>query len=141
MTRVEMTEVKSRLGCFTVIRMGQTVFISQCDTRMKILSALSKGALTGEELAREMRVSYSCVMDHMEFLEKLGVVKVSLIKKEEGRRRIHFHLSENPLEGIEELFVAATKTSRGRRRSGNLATVESEAVVSAGPSVSGLAGL
>jgi biotin operon repressor len=118
MTEVEMTEVKSRLGCFSVIKMGQTVLISQCDTRMKILEALSKRAQTGEELARKMRVSYSCVMDHMEFLEQLGIVHVSHKKSDEGRRRIHFHLSENPLEGIQALFAASTKTGGLRRRNG-----------------------
>lgn len=110
MTQVEMTVMKSRLGKFCVIKMGQTVLISPCGTRMKILEALSKRALTGEELANEMSVSYSCVMDHMEFFEKLGIVRVSRRKSEEGRRKIHFHLSENPMEGIQELFVTKAKT-------------------------------
>jgi predicted ArsR family transcriptional regulator len=114
MTRVEMTEVRSRLGSFAIIKMGQTVLISPCDTRMKILEALSKEALTGDELSRMAEVSYSCVMDHMEFLEKLGVVSVSLKKTEEGRRRIHFHLSEDPLEAIEELFATAKPRRSGK---------------------------
>lgn len=107
-----MTEVKSRLGCFAVIKIGQMVLVSPCDTRMKILQALSKRASTGEELADEMDMSYSCIMDHMELLENLRIVTVSRKKSEEGggRRKIHFHLSDNPLEGIEELFMASTKT-------------------------------
>jgi predicted ArsR family transcriptional regulator len=108
MLKVKMAEVESRLGNFTIIKMGQTVIISPCDTRMKILEALSKGALTSEELARKIRVSYSCVMDHMDFLERLGVVKVTVGRNGGGRRRIYFHLNEDPLEGIEELFLTKT---------------------------------
>lgn len=105
-----MTEVESRLGCFTVIKVGSMVLVSPCDTRMKILEALSKSALTGEELADEMDVSYSCVMDHMELLEKLGVVEISRRETKQGRRKIHFHLSEDPLQGIQELFITNAKT-------------------------------
>jgi DNA-binding transcriptional ArsR family regulator len=107
MIKVEMTEVSSRLGNFTVIKMGQTVLISPCDTRMKILAALAEGELTSEEITRQTGVTYSTVMDHMDFLERLGVVKTSL-KRDGGRRRIHFGLSEDPLEGIEELFLTKT---------------------------------
>lgn len=114
MIKVKMAEVESRLGNFTIIKMGQTVLISPCDTRMKILEALSKAALTSEELARKTHVSYSCVMDHMDFLEKLGVVKATLKRNGGGRRRIYFHLNEDPLEGIEELFLT-TKASRVRK--------------------------
>jgi DNA-binding transcriptional ArsR family regulator len=113
MIKVEMTEVSSRLGSFTVIKMGQTVLISPCDTRMKILGALSKGPLTSEELAGKIHVSYSCVMDHMDFLERLGVVKATLKRNGGGRRRIYFNLNEDPLQGIEELFLT-TKTGRAR---------------------------
>ncbi len=107
MTKVKMTEVSSRLGTFTVIKIGQTILISPCDTRMKILAALEDGELTSEELVQETGVSYSTVMDHMDFLERLGVVK-TLLKREGdgGRRRIYFGLNEDPLEEIEELFVA-----------------------------------
>ena len=97
-----------------VIKMGQTILVSQCDTRMKIIGALSKGALTGEQIAKKIRVSYSAVMDHMEFLEKLGVVRATLKKPGEGRRRIYFHLNENPLEGIEELFMTASRNGKSR---------------------------
>ena len=104
MIKVNMTEVSSRLGNFTIIKMGQTVLISQCDTRMKILAALANGELTSDEITRETGVTYSTVMDHMDCLERLGVVKTSL-RREGGRRRIHFSLNENPLDGIEELFL------------------------------------
>lgn len=107
MLQVKTTEVSSRLGDFTVIKLGQTVLISQCDTRMKILEVLSKGTFTGEELARKVRVSYSAVMDHLDFLETLGLVKTTLKRNGGRRRRIYFHLNQNPLEGIEELFVTA----------------------------------
>lgn len=107
MIKVKMTEVSSRLGNFTVIKMGQTVLISPCDTRMKILAALAEGDLTSEEITRETGVTYSTVMDHMDFLERLGVVKTTL-KRDGGRRRIYFGLNEDPLEGIEELFLPKT---------------------------------
>jgi DNA-binding transcriptional ArsR family regulator len=107
MINVKMTEVSSRLGNFTVIKMGQTVLISPCDTRMKILAALANGELTSDEVTRETGVAYSTVMDHMDFLERLGVVKATL-KRGGGRRRIYFSLNEDPMEGIEELFVTKT---------------------------------
>jgi len=114
MIKVKMAEVETRLGNFTIIKMGQTVLISPCDTRMKILEALSKGPLTSERLARKIGVSYSCVMDHMDFLETLGIVKALSKRPDEGRRRIYFHLSEDPLEGIEQLFMTAPRNGRGR---------------------------
>jgi DNA-binding transcriptional ArsR family regulator len=107
MINVKMTEVSSRLGNFIIIKMGQTVLISPCDTRMKILAALANGELTSEEVTRETGVTYSTVMDHMDFLERLGVVKTTL-KRDGGRRRIYFSLNENPMEGIEELFLTKT---------------------------------
>jgi DNA-binding transcriptional ArsR family regulator len=107
MMKVKMMEVSSRLGNFTVIKLGQTVLISPCDTRMKIIAALADGELTSEQITRETGVTYSTVMDHMDFLERLGLVKTSL-KRDGGRRRMHFSLSEDPLEGIEELFLTKT---------------------------------
>jgi DNA-binding transcriptional ArsR family regulator len=121
MVKVRMAEVSSRLGNFTIIKMGQTVLISPCDTRMKILQALSKGGLTSHELAQGIDVSYSCAMDHLDFLERIGLVKATLVRREakrirngKGRRRITFHLNENPLEGIEQLFMTAPRNGRGR---------------------------
>ena len=116
MVKVKMAEVPSRFGNFTIIKMGQTVLISQCDTRMKILAALSENALTGEELTREIGVSYSAVMDHMDCLERLRLVTVSLKRGDGGegkrkRRIFRFHLNEDPSEGIEELFLKAAELS------------------------------
>jgi len=110
MVRVKTTEVSSRLGKFTVIKLGQTVLISPCDKRMKIVAALAESDMTGDEIQRETGLSYSAVMDHMELLERLGVVETSLKRDENGgRRRICFSLKENPLEGIEELFLTKTE--------------------------------
>jgi DNA-binding transcriptional ArsR family regulator len=117
MIEVEMAEVSSRLGNFTIIKMGQTILISPCDTRMRILEALSQGPMTGEELVGKIDVSYSCVMDHMDFFERLGIVKATLKRNGGGRRRICFHLSEDPLEGIEQLFMTAPRNGRGRSTS------------------------
>jgi len=117
MLKVKMAEVESRLGSFSIIKIGQTVIISPCDTRTKILEVLAKGPSTSEELAQKIGVSYSCVMDHMDFLETLGVVKALSKRPDEGRRRIYFHLSENPLEGIEQLFMTAPRNGRGRSTS------------------------
>jgi predicted ArsR family transcriptional regulator len=109
MLQVRTTEVSSRLGDFTIVMLGQTVLISQCDTRMKILAALAKGPLTSDEIRRKIRVSYSAVMDHLDFLERIGVVNATLKRNGGGRRRIYFHLSEDPLEGIQQLFMTAEK--------------------------------
>ena len=124
MLQVKTTEVSSRLGEFTLIQLGQTVFIGQCDTRMKILQALAEGPLTSEQMRQKLRVSYSVVMDHMDFLERIGLVKATLVRREvmrrrngRGRRRITFHLNENPLEGIEQLFMTAPRNGRGRSTS------------------------
>jgi len=74
---------------------------------MKILVALANGELTSDEVTKETGVTYSTVMDHMDFLERLGVVKARL-KRDGGRRRIYFSLNEDPMEGIDELFVTKT---------------------------------
>jgi DNA-binding transcriptional ArsR family regulator len=84
--------------------LGETVFITPCDTRMRIIGTLAESEMTGEDLARETKVAYSTVMDHMDVLEQLGIVG-TLLKRERGRRRIFFKLAEDPLEKIEELFA------------------------------------
>jgi len=123
MLQVRTTEVSSRLGEFTLIKLGQAVFIGQCDTRMRILVALVEGPSTSEEMRQKLHISYSAVMDHMDFLERIGLVKATLVKREakrirngKGRRRITFHLNENPLEGIEQLFMPAPRKGRGRSK-------------------------
>ncbi len=120
MLKVKTTEVSSRLGDFTLIKLGGTVLISrQCDSRMKILSALAEGPLTSEELRERLEISYSAVMDHMDFFEAIGLVRATLVRKgrngnARGRRRITFHLTDNPLEAIEELFMSAPKNGKSR---------------------------
>lgn len=104
MNRVKMAEISSRLGNFSVIKMGEAVIISPCDTRMKIIGALAKREMTSEELARETGVAYSTIMDHMDVLERLGIV-VSHLKRNGGRRRIYFKLNENPLELIDQILA------------------------------------
>jgi DNA-binding transcriptional ArsR family regulator len=108
--KVEMTVIPSRLGKFCVIKLGQTVLVSPCNTRMKILEALSVGELTPQEITKETGLSYSCVMDHIDLLERLGIIKTTL-RRDVGRRRVYFSLSEDPLEGIEELFMTPAKES------------------------------
>jgi DNA-binding transcriptional ArsR family regulator len=74
---------------------------------MKIIGTLAEREMTGEELARETKVAYSTIMDHMDVLEQLGLVG-SLLKREGGRRRLFFRLTEDPLEKLEALFVEST---------------------------------
>jgi predicted ArsR family transcriptional regulator len=119
--KVEMRKMRSRrLGAFALIKVGHAILISPCDTRMRILEALSNGGLTSEQISAEAGASYSCVMDHMDLLEELGVVK-TMLKKNGGRRRVYFHLSENPIEGIERLFMRAPRTSRRRSAENTIA--------------------
>ena len=108
--KVQMTEMKSRFGLVAVIKVGQAVLITPCDTRIKILEAVSNGELTSEAIAEATGASYSCVMDHIDLLERLGVVK-SVLRRNGSRRRVYFHLSEDPLEGIEKLFLTEPKSN------------------------------
>ena len=111
--RVQMTVIPSRLGKFCVIKLGHTVLVSPCDSRMKILEALSMGELTPQEIAKDTGLTYSCVMDHIDLLERLKIIKTTLRRKmdegKEGRRRVYFSLSEDPQQGIEELFMTPLK--------------------------------
>jgi len=119
--KVEMTEMKSRFGWVAIIKVGPAVLITPCDARTKIMEALSKGELTSEAITEESGVSYSCVMDHLDLLERLGVVKATLKREKGKRRRIHFHLNEDPLEGIAELFMP--KSGRVRKGSAPLEAI------------------
>ena len=56
-------------------------------------------------------------MDHMDFFEKLGIVNATLKRNGGGRRRICFHLSEDPLEGIEQLFMTDPRNGLGQSTS------------------------
>ncbi len=107
MPRVKMKDVKSRLGSFSVIRMGGAVIITPCDTRTKIIGALARRHMTSEEVTRLTGMSYSTVMDHMDALERVGIVSTYLKRdggKNGGRRRIYFSLSDDPLGAVDELF-------------------------------------
>ncbi len=101
--KVKMKEVESRLGNFSVIKMGGAVIITHCDTRTKIIGALARRHMTSEEITRVAGVSYSTVMDHMDFLERVGVVSTYL-KRDGGKRRMYFSLSDDPLGAVDELF-------------------------------------
>lgn len=103
LAKVKMTEISSRLGNFSLIKMGGAVFITPCDTRMKIIGALARGEMTSEEVTAKTGAAYSTVMDHMDVLERVGIVTTHL-RRNGGRRRMYFRLSEEPLEMIEELF-------------------------------------
>jgi len=64
---------------------------------VRILQSLSESDRTADDLSRETGAAYSTVMDHMDLLEKLGIVEAYLKKGEEemGRRKICFKLVEN----------------------------------------------
>jgi predicted ArsR family transcriptional regulator len=52
--------------------------------------------MSAEDLSKEVGASYSTIMDHMDLLEKIGLVEAFLSKGagEVGRRRICFRLCE-----------------------------------------------
>jgi predicted ArsR family transcriptional regulator len=82
------------MGSFCIIEVGGFKLVTPCDTRVKILESLSKSDRTADDLAKETGASYSTVMDHMDLLERIGVVSAYLKKNESenGRRRICFKL-------------------------------------------------
>lgn len=85
------------MGSFCIIEVGDYKLVTPCDTRVKILQSLSKSDMTADDLARETGASYSTVMDHMDLLERIGIVEAYLRKSESenGRRRICFKLAKN----------------------------------------------
>src|SRR5579885_563924 len=89
-------EVKSRLGNFCIVELEGTKLITPCDTRVRIIQALSQEDKTAEDLSKDIGASYSTIMDHMDLLEKVGLVEAYLKKSREefGRRRICFKLVE-----------------------------------------------
>lgn len=82
------------MGSFCVIELGGFKLVTPCDTRVRILESLSKSDKTAEDLAKETGASYSTVMDHMDLLERIGIVNAYLRKGESemGRRKICFKL-------------------------------------------------
>lgn len=92
---VKITEVKSRMGAFCVIEMSGFKLVTPCDTRVKILQSLVESDLTADDLSKKVGASYSTVMDHMDLLERIGIVEAYLKKgdSEGGRRKICFKLA------------------------------------------------
>jgi predicted ArsR family transcriptional regulator len=85
------------MGSFCVIEIGGYKLVTPCDTRVKILESLSESDKTADDLAKETGTSYSTVMDHMDLLERIGIVEAYLRKGESaknGRRRICFKLAK-----------------------------------------------
>ena len=82
------------MGSFCIIEIAGYKLVTPCDTRVKILESLSKSDKTADDLAKETGASYSTVMDHMDLLERIGIVEAYLKKAESdnGRRRICFKL-------------------------------------------------
>ena len=91
---VKVTEIKSRMGSFCVVEVGEYKLVTPCDTRVKIINALAENEMTADDVAKVIGASYSTVMDHMDLLEKIGVVE-SFLRKiggENSRRKICFRL-------------------------------------------------
>jgi predicted ArsR family transcriptional regulator len=88
------------MGAFCVVEMGGFKLVTPCDTRVKILQSLSESDRTADDLAKEVGASYSTIMDHMDLLERIGIVQAYLRKggTENGRRKICFRLSSPALE-------------------------------------------
>lgn len=99
MPKVQVKEVSTRLGKFCVIKVGRNVFLTPCDTRLKIIKALALKEMSADEISGNVGVAYSTIMDHMDVLEKLGLVS-SFLKRDEGRRKIYFKLNENSEQQI-----------------------------------------
>jgi len=91
---LKVKQISSRMGSFCVIEIGGFKLVTPCDTRVKILESLSKSDKTADDLAKETGASYSTIMDHMDLLERIGIVSAYLRKSESenGRRRICFKL-------------------------------------------------
>jgi predicted ArsR family transcriptional regulator len=87
------------MGQFCIIEISGYKLVTPCDTRVKILQALEENDRTADDLAKEVGASYSTVMDHMDLLERIGIVEAYLKKgqAEVGRRKICFRLSTEKL--------------------------------------------
>ena len=92
---MKVKEISSRMGSFCVIEVSGFKLVTPCDTRVKILQALEGSDRTADDLAKETGASYSTVMDHMDLLERIGIVEAYLKKgdSELGRRKICFRLA------------------------------------------------
>ena len=67
---------------------------------MKIIQALGNRDLTADEMSKVTGTAYSTVMDHMDVLEKAGIV-ASFLKRDGGKRRIYFKLDIPPRRAAE----------------------------------------
>jgi len=92
---MKVKEISSRMGSFCIIEVSGFKLVTPCDTRVKILQALEKADRTADDLSKETGASYSTVMDHMDLLERIGIVEAYLKKgeSEPGRRKIFFRLA------------------------------------------------
>ena len=92
---VKVTEIKSRMGAFCLVEMGNYKLLTPCDTRVRIIKTLAQKEMTADDIAKTIGASYSTVMDHMDLLEKVGIVETFLRKivGENGRRKICFKLA------------------------------------------------
>jgi predicted transcriptional regulator len=93
---VKVTEIKSRMGAFCVVEVSGYKLVTPCDTRVKIIKSLAQREMTADDIAKEVGASYSTVMDHMDLLEKVGIVESFLkrVEGESGRRKICFKLAQ-----------------------------------------------
>ncbi len=105
MSKVSFKEVSTRLGRFCIIKVNKMLIVTPCDTRVKILEALSEKEMTAEEIAGKVGSAYSTVMDHMDVLEKLEIVS-SRLRRTEGKRRIAFSLNDDLGESVSQLVTA-----------------------------------
>jgi len=103
MSRVLTKDIHCHLGKFCLLKMGNIVLFTSCDTRVKIINVLSGEEMTADELARSTGTAYSTIIDHMEILEKIGIV-ISFLKQRGGRRRIHFRLNEKASESVDKIL-------------------------------------
>ncbi len=94
---VKVTEIKSRMGAFCLVEVGDFKLLTPCDTRVKIINALAGKEMTADDIAKDIGTSYSTVMDHLDLLEKAKIVESFLNKigHENGRRKICFRLARN----------------------------------------------
>jgi len=104
MPKVQVKEVSTRLGKFCVIKMGNSIFLTPCDTRLKIIKAIATKEMNAEEIAGKVGAAYSTVMDHMDVLEKLGLV-TCFLKRYEGRRKIYFKLNDDTNQWARAVFA------------------------------------
>lgn len=102
MSNLTIKEVSTRLGRFCIIKINKMLIVTPCDTRVKILQALSEAEMTAEEISGKVGSAYSTVMDHMDVLEKLEIVS-SQLRRTEGKRRIAFSLREDLGESMSHL--------------------------------------